>query len=200
MSRGDDPIRAKILEAAFTAFMENGYAATTTLDIATRAQVSKRELYALVGKKADMLAACIEQRARRLSLPVYAVPPRDRDSLAGQLEGYGESFLSELTDPAVIAVFRLAIAEAERAPEVARTLDRVGREASRNALREILARAHAAGLISADPALVAEQLTALLWGEILFGLLLRIAARPTAKQIEQRARQAAAAVMRLYAT
>jgi len=198
MSRADDPIRARILDAAFAAFMENGYAQTTTLEIATRAQVSKRELYAVVGKKADMLAACIEERARRLRMPVYAPPAQDREGLTGLLQGFGARFLLELTDPAVIAVFRLAIAEAERAPEVARTLDRVGRDASRGALREMLTRAHADGLIAADPAMVAEQFMALLWGELLFGLLLRVKARPTRKQLEQRARQATAAIVSLY--
>jgi len=49
---GDETaVRKRILEAAFAAFMKNGYAMTGTLDIATRARVSKRELYALVGKK-----------------------------------------------------------------------------------------------------------------------------------------------------
>ena len=198
MSRGDDPIRARILDAAFAAFTEQGYAETTTLDIATRAQVSKRELYAKVGKKSEMLAACIEQRARRLRLPAYAPPPPDRESLTGLLEAFGARFLLELTDPAVTAVFRLAIAEAERAPEVARTLDRVGRDASRNALREMLAHAQTARLIDADPALVAEHFSALLWGDLFVGLLLRVTARPTGKQLEQRARQAAAAIVRLY--
>ena len=35
--------------------MENGYAKTSTLEIATRAGISKRELYALVGNKQEML-------------------------------------------------------------------------------------------------------------------------------------------------
>ncbi|HEV2111834.1 MAG TPA: TetR family transcriptional regulator, partial [Gammaproteobacteria bacterium] len=38
---GGDPaeVRGRILEAAFAAFMENGYAGTSTLEIATHAQV-----------------------------------------------------------------------------------------------------------------------------------------------------------------
>ena len=38
-------------EAAFAALMEKGYARTSTLEIATRARVSKRELYAEFGSK-----------------------------------------------------------------------------------------------------------------------------------------------------
>ncbi len=46
--------------------------------------------------------------------------------------------MREVSDPHVVAVFRLAIAEAIQAPEVARTLDVVGRETSRAALRHIM--------------------------------------------------------------
>ena len=47
----DIAVRRRILEAAFAAFTKSGYAAASTLEIATRARVSKRELYALVGNK-----------------------------------------------------------------------------------------------------------------------------------------------------
>src|SRR4030081_3695299 len=63
------PARQRILDAAFAAFMEGGYAETSTLEIATRARVSKRELYALVGSKKKMLVACIRKRPKRLQVP-----------------------------------------------------------------------------------------------------------------------------------
>src|SRR6516164_4418745 len=47
--------RAQFLSAAFVAFTKSGYAAASMLEIATRARVSKRELYALVGNKQEML-------------------------------------------------------------------------------------------------------------------------------------------------
>ena len=60
-----------------SAFMKSGYATTSTLEIATRARVSKRELYALVGNKQKMLIACISRRAKRfdvgLTCPYYAI-------------------------------------------------------------------------------------------------------------------------------
>src|SRR5262245_58389667 len=116
----EDPVRRRILDAAFSAFMEKGYAATSTLEIATRARASKRELYALVGNKQDMLIACIAARAERLRVPADLPEPRDRTTLARVLENLGARLLREVSDPTVIAVFRLAIAEAVRAPEIAR--------------------------------------------------------------------------------
>src|ERR1700704_3538696 len=63
----DTAVRARILDAASAAFMKSGYARTSTLEIATRARVSKRELYALVGNKREMLIACIGEGAPRLA-------------------------------------------------------------------------------------------------------------------------------------
>src|SRR5690242_13678816 len=82
MATGEVDPRARILEAAFAAFMENGYAATSTLAIATRARVSKRELYALVGNKQEMLRAAIRNRAQRLQAPADLPVPHDRETLA----------------------------------------------------------------------------------------------------------------------
>ena len=109
-------VRERILTAAFEAFRERGYAATSTLEIATRAHVSKRELYALVGNKQKMLIAAIADRARRFKAPADMPPLRDRATLAQVLTAFGTRFVREVSDPHVIAVFRLAIAEAVQAP------------------------------------------------------------------------------------
>src|SRR5262249_27330693 len=118
----ESPARARILDAAFGAFSESGYAATSTLKIATRARVSKRELYARGANTPQRLAASLARRASRLGVPAHLPVPRDRRTLGRVLSEFGALLLREVSDPATIAVFRLAIAEAERAPEVARAL------------------------------------------------------------------------------
>src|ERR1700686_1320091 len=85
----ETPARQRILDAAFSAFMERGFVETSTLEIATRARVSKRELYALVGSKQEMLAACIAERAKRLQLPADLPEPHDQETLARSLEAFG---------------------------------------------------------------------------------------------------------------
>jgi AcrR family transcriptional regulator len=195
---GESPVRKRILDAAFVAFMEGGYAETSTREIATRAHVSKRELYALVGKKQEMLVACITERAARMRLPADMPVPPDRETLARVLAGFGAQLLREVSDPATIAVFRLAITEAERAPEVARTLDSIGRETSRAALRAMLAKARSSGLLGGDPAEMAEQFVALLWGSLMVSLLLRVADPPNPNEIRRRARNATNTLLQLY--
>src|SRR5258705_2840159 len=183
----ETPAPRRIRDAAFPAFMESGYAETSTLEIATRARVSKRELYALVGSKQEMLVACIGERAKRLQVPADLPEPRDRESLALALVAFGTQLLREVSDPTVVAVFRLAIAEAMRAPEVARALDSVGAETSRAALREVMTLAQSAGLLSGHPAEMAEHFAGLLWGNLMLSLLLRVAERPNPREIARRA-------------
>ncbi|HWZ39692.1 MAG TPA: TetR/AcrR family transcriptional regulator, partial [Bradyrhizobium sp.] len=171
-------VRGRILEAAFSAFTERGFAETSTLEIATRARASKRELYALFGSKQDMLIACISERARRLTMPADLPELRDRETLRQALTAFGAQLLRETSDPTVVAVFRLAIAEAVRAPEVARMLDEIGIEASRGGLRELMRRARAAKLVDGEVAEMSDQFAGLLWGNRMLGLLLATTERP----------------------
>ena len=196
--RDETAVRGRILEAAFAAFTESGYAASSTLEIATRARVSKRELYALVGNKQAMLIACITERAKRFKVPADLPVPRDRESLAHLLASFGTQLVREVSDPTVIAVFRLAIGEAAQAPEVARTLDSIGREAGRAALRDIMRQAEASGQLQGRPAELAEQFRGLLWGDLMVSLLLGVAERPSLREIARRARDAAAAFLQLH--
>lgn len=194
----EEPARQRILAAAFSAFTEAGYAETSTLEIARRARVSKRELYALVGNKQELLVACISERAKRLRLPADLPEPRDRDSLERALVEFGTQLLRETTTPTVVAVFRLAIAEAGRAPEVARALDTHGRQAARSALAAIMAGAQSHGLVTGRPADLAEQFAGQLWGDLMLRLLLGIADPPAPRAITRRAQAAATAFVRLH--
>ncbi|WP_201456051.1 TetR/AcrR family transcriptional regulator [Bradyrhizobium macuxiense] len=194
----ETPARGRILEAAFSAFTESGYARTSTLEIATRARVSKRELYALVGNKDELLGACIRARAKRLQVPADLPAPHDRETLRQTLTLLGTQLLREISAPAVIGVFRLAIAEAVREPQVAQTLDSIGRETSRAALRGIMDQARSAGLLDGEASEMAEQFFGLLWGNLMVGLLLGVAERPSPQEIARRARDATGAFLRLH--
>jgi AcrR family transcriptional regulator len=196
---GDETaVRERILQAAFAAFTKRGYATASTLEIATRARVSKRELYAQVGNKQEMLIACISKRAKRFDAPADLPALRDRETLEQVLASFGTKLVREISDPTVISVYRLAIAEAVQAPEVARVFDSTGRAASRAALRKIMARAEASGLLTGRPAELAEQFAGLLWGLLMVNLLLGVAERPNSRQIAVRARDAVAAFLELH--
>lgn len=194
----EPPVRDRILVAAFSAFTERGFAETSTLEIATRARASKRELYALFGNKQDMLIACISERAKRLQLPVELPELRDRETLRTTLATFGARLVREVSEPAVVAMFRLAIAEAARTPEIAQALNDIAIAMSRDALREIMRRARSAGLLDGEPAEMAAQFFGLLWGNLMLGLLLGIAERPNQREIDRRAEAAIHTFQRAY--
>jgi AcrR family transcriptional regulator len=194
-----NPMRERILHAAFEAFTEEGYAATSTLEIATRAKVSKRDLYANFGSKQEILAACIRSRAERVRLAPDCPIPNSRQMLGSTLTAFATNLVREVSHPSVIATFRLAIAEATRAPELARTLDIAGRDATRAALADLLAGAQSAGLLGpGEPAEMATQYLGLLWEVFMVGLLLGVAAPPQPAEAERRAAKATSAFMQLH--
>jgi AcrR family transcriptional regulator len=191
------PARERILHAAMDAFMEFGYTETSTSKIATSARVSKRELYAQFGNKQAMLAACIADRAGRMRLPTRLPSPRDREELAALLSQLGATILREVSHPAVMAVFRLAIMEGQRAPEVAVTLETT-RQSIRTTVHDILAQAQSAGLVGAgDPSEMGSRYLALLWGDLMVTLLLRLREAPDTAEIDQRAGKATDDFLRL---
>ncbi len=198
--RSGDPeeVRGRILDAAFMAFKENGYAVTSTLEIATRARVSKRELYALVGNKEEILKACVTRRAQRLQASPELPSPQDREVLEKVLIAIGTQQLREVSAPQVVAVFRLAIGEAVHAPEVARILRSIGIETARGTLREFMRRTLESKLLEGRAEALAEEFQALLWGQLFIDLLLGVTEQAGEADIADRARAAAAAFLRLH--
>src|SRR5262249_17372929 len=151
---------------------------------------------ALFNSKQAMLAACITERAGRMRQPLNLAVPESREALEATLVELGKSILHGLSDPDVLAVYRLAIAESARVPEIARTLDKAGREANHLSLGAWLAKAQARGLIRAgNPATMAAHFLATLGGALLIQLLLRVRDALTADEIEQRARTASEALI-----
>lgn len=196
--RKDNDKRGRILRAAMDTFVERGFAAATTLEIATRARVSKRELYALVGNKEQMLAACISNRGRRMRLPEDFPEPTNRATLRAALLAFARTMLQEMTDPAVVEVFRLGIAEARRSPAIARSIDSMGRVPATSALKALIEPARNAGLLACNDFDQLKSLfQGLLWGGLLIWILLGIEKPPTAKEIERRSEVVVAAFLKI---
>ena len=91
----------------------------------------------------------------------------------------------------MLTVYRLAIAESDRAPEIALSLHHSGRET----LAELLTKAQERRLVAAgDPAALATRYFAL-WGDLLLSLLMRVREAPTEREIETRACSATETLM-----
>lgn len=197
-----DDIRDRVLRAGFEAFGELGFDGTSTLEIATRAKVSKRELYALFDDKQSIVVECIKWRTSQMQLPFDSLPqPSDARTLSAVLIKFGTALLTGVCDPSVLMVFRFAVAEAHRTPEIAKALNERGREASRRVFIDLVEAAQADGLLLPVPsAEIGDFYFSLLWGDLLLRLLMGLARLPAKADIETRARQAAERLMATYST
>ena len=193
------PRRRAMLIAAFQVLMERGYAKASTLEIATRAKVSKRELYAEFGNKNGILQALIASTAEHMQTPLMPAEMGDRQAFTAALTAYGVAALGALTSPVVLATNRLAIAEAPAVGELGRILDESGRQPNRRALTKIMRRAQTAGLMGpGDPERIGGEFFSLLVGDLMIWLLMGVSAPPDAAEIRTRAARAAEAVLTLH--
>jgi AcrR family transcriptional regulator len=191
--------RARIIYAAFGAFLEHGFSKVTMLEIATRAKVSKRDLYAEFESKSALLVYCITHRAQRIKLPEQLPEDMDRTVLAETLTTFGAAVLRELTIPEVLAAYRLAIAESWTAPEIAQTINKLGREVAFAALTGLIKQAQAKELLdNTDPRELADQFFALVCRDLHLQLLLGVAKPPSHSALQRRAEIATEAFLALH--
>ena len=193
------PRRRAILIAAVGVLMEKGYARASTLEIATRARVSKRELYAEFGSKRGILEALIDSASTEMQVPLVSAEIGDRHALAAALTAYGSAALTTLSNPYVLAMYRLAIAEAPGNTELGEILDASGRAPNRRMLVELVQRGQAAGFLGAgEPLDIAREFFSLLIGDLMVWLLVGVDEAPDPQAIRARAERATRAVLALH--
>ncbi len=169
------PRRKAILVAAVGVLAEKGYARASTLEIATRARVSKRELYAEFGSKRGILEALIDSGSAEMLAPLVPAAIGDRRAFGAALVAYGAAAIATLSNPYVLALYRLAIAEAPANTELGEVLADRGREPNRKVLTELMRHGQAAGFIGgSDPGQVAAEFFALLMADRMVWLLLAV--------------------------
>jgi AcrR family transcriptional regulator len=134
--------REALLKAAAEVFFEQGYAAASIDAIIERAGGSKRNIYSEFGNKEGLFAAIVAGNADEAlsSLPVDDIEGRD---LADTLTAFGRHLLQIHMSPTVIGIYRLAITEANRFPDLVKTFYEQGPGRTTIRLAEILERAQA---------------------------------------------------------
>jgi AcrR family transcriptional regulator len=195
----DDPRRGAMLAAAYESFVEHGVSGATTDEIARRARVSKREIYRLFGSKEALFSALVRERAGAMRSALELAPPDGREAALEALERFGREFLGLLVQPTTVAVYRLAMAESGRLPELGRELDAAGRGTVWAALTGWMAEARARGALPVpDVERAAGSFMALLMGDLQVRLALGAAAAPEAGEVARRAALARAGFQRLW--
>lgn len=118
----DSQLRCLIAKEAGALFLQHGYGATTTEDIAARCKISKQTLYRLFSGKASLFEAVIElTRPQWLNLPV----PDDLP-LQAALEMVFRVDISEDEERERMQFLEMALAEGRLYPELSNALKNCG--------------------------------------------------------------------------
>jgi len=139
--------RGQIIESAFDAFLELGYAGTTTDIVAARCGISKRTLYEVFSSKTELFQAVIvAHRRTMLDLPCDHDDRPFADALASIFWIDIEPKLERRRS----AFIQLVMTEIRQFPEIGDMLHRDGVEESRRLLADWLAFERDRGVIASD--------------------------------------------------
>jgi AcrR family transcriptional regulator len=108
----------EIAEAAFTAFAENGYAATRVDDVARLAGISKGLMYLYFKTKEDLFKAVIKNIVVPRVDAITAEVDKSNLSAEAFIRGPLKTFLKHLPGSKISVVVRLMISEGHRHPEL----------------------------------------------------------------------------------
>ncbi|WP_222723702.1 TetR/AcrR family transcriptional regulator [Streptomyces sp. t39] len=148
-----------ILEAATSVFLEKGYAGTSMEDIAKLAAVSKQTVYKHFSDKEKLFGDVVLATTDRLdtTIDLLADMPADDTELAENLTRLARRFLTALTDPRVIQLRRLIIANADVFPDLGTEWYERGFQRGLATLASAFQRLADQGLLRIDDALLAAN-------------------------------------------
>ena len=175
--------RNAILHAAADEFFEHGYEATSIDAIIQRIGGSKRDIYSEFGNKEGLFVALISEWAD------YALTPLGESAslnLREALLEFGRRFVSISTSPAMLGLYRAAVSEARRFPDLARIFYERGPGRGESRLVELLDAANKNGEAQiADCAIAASHFMGMFRDNFHMRRLLGLATPLNSKQVDR---------------
>ena len=176
--------RDRLLDTAFSLFLEYGYGNLSLETIAREARVSMRTIYSQFGGKAGLFGAvirrCSDQIATGLSQEhVLARSPEE------ELTSFAKQFLHSITRPDVVRIRAILIGESLRFPDLATQFYEQGPQRTLDYLTQFFARQQQAGYFAAmDPHFLADQFLSALRSERFQKLQLGLEPTPDEAEID----------------
>jgi AcrR family transcriptional regulator len=182
--------RQRLIDAAEHVFVGLGYSTASMDDIAQRARMSKKTLYQVFDTKESLFAAVIAARRAVLAAMIEAQCCEEGSSQQDVLRRFLGQVARFVLAPRQAALYRLVIAESQRAPELAHAFYREGPTKARLALTEWLTLQNEHSSLNVpDPATAASMLFSMVIAEPQMCLLIG-ESEPTEAEIDQRVDQA----------
>jgi AcrR family transcriptional regulator len=156
-----------VREAALTLFLERGYEGTSLDDVAAAAHTTKASLYVRFADKESLFTSVMQWAIGRSDWPEPEYKPlglADLDDLEGALRSIADAALHRATHPSMVRLTQLAIAQADRVPDLAQRALAASWTGKRFVV-ELLQHHAALGAIVADePEILAEHFLGLVAG------------------------------------
>jgi len=194
----ESPKRIAIVEAATRLFLDSGYQAVSMDAIADAANVSKRTVYSHFSSKETLFGAVMQMMCRRFNRmdsqdgPLIG-PPEEA------LVALGTDFLTLITSPEAVALYRVVTAEAPRYPKLAEVFAQNGPDPFCVLLSSYFEDQTRLGTLEIDqPTVAAQQFWELIKAPFHMKLLLGLAERPDTAAISASVKATVANFLRMY--
>lgn len=188
MKHAARPARAKtgrdaLLRAAADIFLEQGYAATSIDAIIERAGGSKRNIYSEFGSKEGLFTAIITEHVEK-ALSALTIEDIETRDLRSTLMTFGCQLMDVLMSPALLGVYRIAITEHARFPDLVRKFYEHGPGRASARLAEVLEGARRRGETGAhDFAMAADHFSGMIRGNLHLQVVLGLRPPPDAQEV-----------------
>lgn len=196
----ESPKRVAIVEAATRLFLDSGYDPVSMDTIAEAAQVSKRTVYNHFSNKETLFGAVMQMMCRQFNRldPSDNVPTGPPEEV---LIAIGTDFVTLVTSPESIALYRIVTAEAPRHPELAEVFYQNGPDPFCNTLSRYFEDQTTKGAIDiCEPVTAAHQFWELIKAPFHMKLLLGLAQRPDEAEILASVEATVARFLKMYQT
>ncbi len=194
--------RQRMLAAATRLFIERGFDGTSVDEIIQAVGGSKTTLYSAFGNKQGLFAAVVGDVTTRLDAAIAVGDARAgtrRRQPVEVLTDVGTAAMTIVLSEEVIGLYRLAVAEANRYPDLARSFWEKGPSSARAGLAAYFTDATAHGELAVDdPAEAAELFLGMLLDRGTLGLSLGVLAPPPKPEINRRVAAATRVFMAAY--
>ena len=193
------PKRRQVVETAERLFLAHGYGPVSMDAVARGAGVSKATLYAYFDSKDELFANIVRERGLNANLDDDLFPEQV-DDLGAALTRVGQQVLRFMLRERTLALYRIAIAESARFPELGHAFHANGPQRFCERVGTWLTTQQAAGLLRAGDVTVAtQQLMALLRSGVFLRASLSLPPEPSDTEIDATVDAAVATWLRAFA-